>query len=301
MGFRLRRKEEVVEGVRRIAAEEIDRALAEIADGELPPQTVVHEARKHCKKLRGLLRLVQPAMGDAFHVENDGFAASARMLAFARDADVAPLTLERLIAHYAAEVNREACHSLCESLKRHRPRTSEDDDSREARLTTFAERMRAARARIPAWPLSGAGFELFADGLKKTYRRARRKMQAAYDEPISENFHLWRKHAKYHGYHMRLLAGLWKQEMQVRRSAAEYLADLLGDHHDLVVLRGVLSDADTEDATPDLKRTLISLINRRSRELETTAYPLGMRLFAEKPEQLVRRFRRYWRVWKKKR
>jgi CHAD domain-containing protein len=299
MGFRLRRKEPIEEGVRRIAREEIDRALSVIANQELAPQFVVHEARKHCKKLRGLLRIVEPAMGSLFEPESDALAAAARGLATTRDADVAPLTLERLGALYPGNLSVEDRSRLQQSLRIERPGPAEQGESLDARLEHFAEQLQAARQRIAEWPLADTGFDDLADGLAKTYRRSRRTMRAAYDDPIPERFHEWRKHAKYHGYHMRLLAGLWKQEMQVRRSAGEILADLLGDHHDLTVLRGMLLQKEAEEDA-ECKAAAISLIDRRRVELEKTVYPLGMRLFAEKPGQLIRRFRKYWRVWRKK-
>jgi CHAD domain-containing protein len=125
-------------------------------------------------------------------------------------------------------------------------------------------------------------------------------MKTAYAEPSPENFHEWRKRAKCHGYHMRLLGGLWKQEMQVRRFAAELLADLLGDDHDLVLLQAAVSNGDLDlDPDGDAVQTLLTLVHRRRIELQTTAYPLGWRLFAEKPSCLADRFEHYWEEWRK--
>jgi hypothetical protein len=47
-------------------------------------------------------------------------------------------------------------------------------------------------------------------------------------------------------------------------------------------------------------QSIIGLIDRRRTELQTRTGPLGERLFAEKPQRLAARFRRYWKTWKKK-
>lgn len=61
MSFSFRRSDGSVEAaVRRIAVRQIDRALEQIEAPDLEQAARVHEARKRCKKLRGLIRLVRP-------------------------------------------------------------------------------------------------------------------------------------------------------------------------------------------------------------------------------------------------
>ena len=60
MPFYLQRSESLPDGLRRIAREQIGKALDEIADESLPSHAKVHCLRKRCKKMRGLLRLPQP-------------------------------------------------------------------------------------------------------------------------------------------------------------------------------------------------------------------------------------------------
>ena len=77
MAYRIRTKDDDVEqAVRRIACEQIDRALAEIDDDGLDFARKVHQVRKRCKKLRGLVRLVRPAL-DAYGRENAAFRDAA--------------------------------------------------------------------------------------------------------------------------------------------------------------------------------------------------------------------------------
>jgi inorganic triphosphatase YgiF len=64
MPFRLRRKKTVQKSVRRIALEQIDKAIREVLDDNVNRHEAVHQVRKRCKKLRGLIRLVRPSFQD---------------------------------------------------------------------------------------------------------------------------------------------------------------------------------------------------------------------------------------------
>ena len=82
----------VAEGLQRIAGEQIGKALAEIDDDKLDRQAAVHQARKRCKKIRGLIRLVRSGFAD-YAVENAIFRDAARTLSFMRDTEAALETL----------------------------------------------------------------------------------------------------------------------------------------------------------------------------------------------------------------
>jgi CHAD domain-containing protein len=65
MAYRLKRDDRSVqEGVRRIAREQIARMLRVIDSASVDTEKAVHDLRKSCKKVRGLLRLVMPAFSD---------------------------------------------------------------------------------------------------------------------------------------------------------------------------------------------------------------------------------------------
>jgi CHAD domain-containing protein len=148
---------------------------------------------------------------------------------------------------------------------------------------------------VADWKLEVDGFDGIEGGLVATYRQARKTMGATYDDPTAENFHEWRKQAKYHGYHMRLLRELWKSVMRSLEKEADELSDLLGDDHNLDVLHKTLCSNLRKKR--DIQ-VLLGLIDRRSAELRVEAKTIGARIFAEKPKAFGRRFRIYWEVWR---
>src|SRR5947207_13920260 len=81
MPYRLTPDESIAGGLRRIVREEVDFAVAQLRKAQLrkagsrkedPDSRAesIHEARKSIKKLRGIVRLLMPGMGDAGKREN---------------------------------------------------------------------------------------------------------------------------------------------------------------------------------------------------------------------------------------
>ena len=103
---------------------------------------------------------------------------------------------------------------------------------------------------------------------------------------------------KDHWYHARLLRAIAPEFLDARRKAAGHLAELLGDLHDLAVLRAVArAEADCFAEAKDMN-DFLTLIDDRAAALETEAFALGHRMFADKPSALGKRWGEYWKVWR---
>ena len=72
------------------------------------------------------------------------------------------------------------------------------------------------------------------------------------------------------------------------------LARLLGDLHDLEVLREILARARRAVGGSDAREELIAVIDPRDRELRRKARALGAALFARPPSEVGRRVRESW-------
>lgn len=297
MAYRIRRKKSVQKSVRKVAREQIDNAIGEILDENLDRHEAVHQVRKRCKKLRGLIRLVRPVFDD-FQRENEFFRDAARELSYVRNAQSSIECFDDLIDHFQDQVGDDAFASIREELADRRQTIAEDKVGLQNKLDEFLAEMREARQRVDRWQINDNGFSAVSGGLMKTYRRCRKAFRKAYEKPTTENFHEWRKRAKYHWYHARLLRRIWPDMMNVQRNAAHDLSDLLGDDHDLDVFRETLLDDPHRFGNQWDLQAIIGLIDRRRAELQAVARPLGKRLLAEKPKQLAARFRAYWETWK---
>lgn len=297
MAYSIRRQKSVQKSVRKVALEQIDKAIGEIVDEELDRHETVHQLRKRCKKLRGLIRLVRPHF-NAYQGENEFFRDAARELSYVRDAQSVIECFDSLTNYFQDQVDQDAFAHVRAELAERRQKIANDKVGLDNKLDDFLVKMREARRRAAQWKIDDDGFSAVEGGLAKTYRRGRKALRKAYGNPSTENFHEWRKRVKYHWYHARLLHCIWPEMMKVWRRNTHELSDLLGDDHDLAVFRQtLLNDNDCFGSDTDLK-VLIGLIDRRRAELQAEARTLGAWLFAEKPNQLSTRLGSYWNIWK---
>src|SRR4051812_44625789 len=85
MSYRFELREEVGSSFTRIATEQIDRVLRDLKPSK-DANLAVHEGRKSLKRLRALLRLVRPGIGDAtFKAENARFRDIGALFSADRD------------------------------------------------------------------------------------------------------------------------------------------------------------------------------------------------------------------------
>lgn len=301
MAYQLEINEPIDVGVRRIAKELIDDAIARIEAPDRDRHEVVHEVRKNCKKLRGLLRLVRPRVPELYKDENKYFRDAAASLSGIRDAAAALESYDALLAGFSGVVDRQSLAPARRALTLHKQRLTEDVADLDMRLDAFGGRMHEARKRVSDWSLpvddpdSGKrGFGLLEGGLAKTYGRGRKAMDAAWENPGVETFHEWRKRAKYLRYQLRLLRPAWPRLLKRTRSELKTLGDLLGDDHDLAVLEEVMTEALGDDTDGKRIDVLQALMRQRSLELRAQAYWLGRRIYAEKPKAFCKRNGRYW-------
>jgi hypothetical protein len=294
MGYHIRRRESVEEAVRRIAVEEIAGAIDDVRLRQPTVHEAVHELRKRCKKIRGLLRLVRPRLGEVYAGENAFYRDLSRDFSFVRDAQASLEALTRLIAHFADQVQLQDFQQLHAYLMTAREEVAGSEHQLVEQLDQVVAPLEQARDRVARWPIGDDGFETVAPGLMKTYRRARRAMNLAYRHPSMHNFHQWRKRVKYHWHHAMLLQRSCPKLIKPHCRLAEQLGELLGQDHDYAGLRERLTDLQGSANLELEKQRFIALIDRRQAELRVEMERLGRFLQGETPRQLAARWRAYW-------
>ncbi len=298
MPYRLDSRESVEQGLRRCAREQLDGAIRELTEGvQADPLEAVHSARKALKKERSLLRLVRGALEPAERRrENHALRHSARRLSAARDAEVMIQALNDLSERYAGQVPERTFTAIRKQL------TAERDPARASLLDSglaaeVADELKAVRGRIDEWRSRSGGWGAIKSGLDQSYRRGRRGLERAQTESSVENLHEWRKRTKDLWYHLRLLTPTSPGIVGGQAKDAHRLGDVLGDDHDLAVLRDRLEET-TGSITGDLD-PVFGLIDHRREQLQEEALLLGRRLYAEKPNAFGRRVHRYWKAWRR--
>jgi len=303
VAYRLSIDDDVASSVRACAREQLAGAAQRLERAEEDPVVAVHEARKHIKKTRALLRLTRSAIGKrAYRRENDALREIGLALSGTRDADVIVQTAEMLAEHAAGRLPAETFEQLRAALAAEADSGRGTDAGADAPAVpvfdAVLEALRAAEQRVERWPLDDAAWRHVLDGAARAFARGGEAFAAASAEPTPERLHTWRKRAKDLWYHQRLLAPAWPGMLGAQAEEAHALTELLGDDHDLAVLAARLSD-DAAPLTPavDAQRAeLLALVAHRSDELRAGAGRLGRRVYAESPKAFARRLGRYVRT-----
>jgi CHAD domain-containing protein len=263
---------------RAIAREQIDKALATANNRNATPSSRVHEARRRCKKLRALFRLVRSGFAD-YAVANAAVRDAARALSGARDTHVLRQTLSDLLEWGGG-------HALVPE-----PVSSGSDEERAA-LAGFAVRLTALRDECIGWDCSRITLGTLVTGLSATYRKGRHAARAALTSLDDEQFHEWRKEAKYFGNQLRLLERAAPDMLAPAARLTGELGDLLGLHHDLSLLGEALNQGEFAEVVAEAEH-LPALQARRRQEIENRIAVLGRQLYAETPGAVERRFSTY--------
>jgi len=294
--YRLTRDEEVAAGLARVAAGRAEKALERLrasSASEIDSAEAIHGARKDMKKLRTVLRLLRDALGEkSYRRENARFRDAARALSGTRDAEVKLATLEALVEHVEG-LSEDAVESWRKILDRDREAAT--NAARDAPTVAAAiAQIEAGLREIESWDLEGNSWKTIGPGLTRTYRRGRKAMKAA-EAGDEADFHQWRKRAKDLWHELRLLSAAWPAPLEATAEEAHRLSELLGDHHDLAVLRENLRE---RNLGAEETQALSAAIDRHQAELAAEAMSLGRRLYAERPQDFERRLRQYREAWR---
>jgi CHAD domain-containing protein len=294
--YRLGDGEFVPDGMRRIARGQLDAGIEEL-EGQ-PGRKLdeaVHETRKRLKRLRAALRLQRFAMGDeTYRRENAAFRDLGRRLSGPRDARVLIETIDALSERFGDELPADQTGALRDRLEQSHKRAVAKLRRDRATIDEVRSGLEEARVRSASWKYDSDGFEALRPGLQRLYGRGRRSMRAAAAEPSDEHLHEWRKRAKDLWHALQILRPAAPKRMQARAKRAHRLSDLLGDDHDLAVLREHVARTAFPAGEEATRTALLSVIDRRRGSLQRDAFKLGAKVYASRPKSFARSVARRW-------
>jgi CHAD domain-containing protein len=287
MAFRLKLREPLPEGLKRVFCEQIDLALHMCQNPAKQRGVTVHEVRKHLKKLRATMRLAIAAVGKNCHAKEDRCVRKiGRLVSDLRDAQVRLQTFIQLRDKAAKNSGKQLFPHTEELLVL----------ERESFSAAFAGWQRQAipqlesvKARLMAWPLGGLSWKQICNAVCKIYRRGQRALATTIDDPEPENFHAWRKRVKDVWYQLRILQPLNRTVLEEMARDAEILGELLGIEHDLDFLWARLNKESGDEALANELARLQKLITKRCKRLRRDTLELGRRFYAERSKAFAKR------------
>lgn len=245
--------------------------------GTTVSEAATHELRRQIKRARAALRLLRPGLkAGEFKAVDALLVRCAGRWSALRDVQVLRPQLRAL-----------GLLALAPALSTTLPRSAGG-----ARVTSAARaEMRAAIAQFSALAVAGADWEMLEAGLRRSYRHGRRAMHKALSTRRDEDWHRWRRDAKYLALQLAMLRA-WHSP-PIRRIArdAGRLELVLGEDHDLAVLLERLHDQ------PDFKAQQRSQVLQQRERLQRRAVAIGKPLYANPFRHLRRRLSRERRGW----
>jgi hypothetical protein len=292
MAFRLKPREKVGDGLRRLAAKALQSARDDLRDSTPPPDTAIFAARKSLKKVRTIRDLIAADEGAHLGGANKRLRRINRRLSTLRDAD--------------------ALLEILKKLRRSNPRLFDEHtfarvrrrlaDHKRASLAATADGawdkvdrdLRALRRNAKRWQPKHRGFRALGDGLRVTLRKGRQALEQALRRERAGDFHEWRKYMKTLWYELRLIeaggAEISRDVAALGRAQKE-----LGDDHNLEVLCEALAK---DPAACDVE-ALRHAVTRYQRALRRKAIAETAHIYSRVPDEYVREVRRAWKIWRR--
>lgn len=294
MAYRIRPTRNAAKEVRKAALQRIDKAIQALTVEADERAEGVHQARKRFKELRALMRLVREPLGARFKLDNRRLRDVGRRLAESRDAAAMLESWDALARANQPLFVSDAFRQIRLQLQQRAAPDGEVHADFDAELAEVLGELSALTQEMQHWKLSGKGFGLLANGLRRTYSDGVRDLARAERDASDELLHEWRKRVKDHWYHCQLLSPCWPDALESRADQLKQVADALGDDHDLAMMAQLMEREPDLFGAPETREQLQRCIQQRREQLQQRALRLGRRLYAEGPKALVTRMAAYW-------
>lgn len=295
MAFKLTNQATLDVEVKRVLLEQIDGALAELEGGPEKLDEHVHECRQRLKRVRAILRLIEPELGRGrFRRIDQGVRAIAQGLAAARDSAALKESFDSLLEKIEPAVRapfEQRLAALSSQLFPVEQRAAAAGEAVSSQRGSLAE----LSAEVSRVRLDGADFELVRAGLRDCFARGRRKLSQVEAETTDERLHSLRTQAKRYQNQLAFFEPLWPRVLRAERYEITRMTEALGDDHDLSLLEAKLRTAEMD---LELRRFLEDACAARKAVLRERAGKIARRVFAESPKGLAARFARYYAAFR---
>jgi len=293
MAFSLSPDRRLSSEVRRIMLHQLEAATTQLASiGDPESDEAIHDARRRVKKVRAVIRLIRPDFDKAFRTVDKDLHDVNRLLAPIADGQGIIGTIDALGQRYRKLLPARVVAAIRAGLVELGTRTDRQA-VRDHVLQTSAATLRDERRRVKHWQLRTDGFHTLAPGLEANFRKAREAMLEAQSRPTVHRYLKWRGLVKNHWFHVRLLESHCGHRLVADERRLEALDGLLGEYHNLALLREVLDHHGYVSRAQTAR--CLRAISAYQRLLRQHAQPLGATIYRETPRGFVRRVKHLWK------
>lgn len=278
----------------------IDKTITTLKDASTGQEKheSVHTARKCFKKIRAALRLVRDEV-DFYDEQNTFFRDLGRELSDVRDATSRLETVEKLRNHYDSKLYKNTFTELESALNHYRDKLANDVCREGEVLKEIAEKLKSKKEEVPHWTLDIEQFSELKPSVKRVYKRGKHRLTDCEKGGKTEDFHHWRKRAKYLRYQLKMLYAAWPAVLPPLEDELHEITDLLGEDHDLDVLKRWVQDQQFSFSQADEQELFEAISTHHQENLKKRALLLGERWYFQSPSGFTDRLEHYWEISKK--
>jgi CHAD domain-containing protein len=272
--------EPAIRGLWQIFREELRCAKARLVDETSDPDEAIHEARRSLKKVRSILKLLRPGLGDRYARENSRLGDIGGRLSPFRDGAALLETFDDLHRNYADRARPEVFRAVRAGLAGLKRELEEAENLSELRR-------QAARDLTPGrpWPLGSNDLAAVMPGLEESWSKAKKALARVRKEACPENFHALRKRVKTHRYQLMVLADAVPAhgcEKTLRK-----LDQWLGDAHNLAVMAERIAKDPLHFGAEEHVHAMLRLIGKRQNRLQEKSLARAEKLYGSKPKSFI--------------
>lgn len=294
MSYRLRKRETVSEGVRRIILEQAASIISALSDRGGALDERIHDVRKRIKRLRAMVRMLELKLDEkTLAACEDTFRSTAHKLAPARDATVVLAAFEEVAVEVTGGAVERIRELLTEAVRvaKRKALGPEKLAGLAGTLRTTCEVLSRAGTRDDGWGAVGPG-------MGESYRSARKHRRTAFADPRPENLHVCRRFSKRLWEQLRLLRKALPKPIVKQLPRLEKFTDFLGRHHDYHMLQAALREAAAHGLEvakfPPLQKAIRVEMGRCLKR----ARKLGALIYALRPKAFGARLHAGWKKWR---
>ena len=296
MAYRIKRREPVGKGLRRIVGEQVRKAERTARDRASPQEERVHEVRTRLKRSRAVLALIRADGGDRVRRDDRRLRDVARVLSRPRDLAVQAHTFRLLETRLQSEVPPRLLAGLSAAERRVRRGLRPDEVERDLRRA--AKMLRRVRRALGHWHVPH-GRRAISGGIARMYRKARAGLEAVRAQPSPERLHDWRKQVKALANQLRLIRAAIPELTTTLMPKIDRLGELLGEIHDLDCAHATAQMHPRSFGRAEDGQAVLSAVEERRAALEREALALADTVFSGRARDVRALIKTGWRVWRR--
>lgn len=284
MAYRIRPCEAFTREFRRVAENQLNRAVCLLQEQPDGQHKAIHDARKRFKRVRALYRLIEADAKGFRKAENARIRDIAKTLSTARDATALIETTEYLVGDAASPEEISALTFASNALIERRDRIVAEETDLDDKIASAIAECGEAIAALENLKLADDP-QKTAKRLAKAWRKQRKAAATAlavcHDHAQADAFHDLRKAGQTYWMHLSLMRDLWPSAMAAKHADAKTLVEMLGHEHDLSVLTQLINEQPELFGNGDTMARLLGAVIAKQQKLRSEALTLADALFPD--------------------